>query len=238
MRGYTGAPQVPSYRRLQRIAGSSIGNKFLMAATGILLLFFLLGHLAGNLQVFLGREAVNAYAQWLHDRGGLLWTARIVLLAALLLHIYTALRLSLQNWTARPEGYRYEDTVEASWASRHMLLTGGVVFAYVVYHLLHFTFRVIDTGGMGATDAAGRLDVYGMVVQGFGHWAVASSYVAAQVVLGIHLWHAIGSVFQTLGWDQLTLRPLVRWLGPALAVLIAAGYISIPLAVWLGIVRP
>ncbi|MHC4492646.1 MAG: succinate dehydrogenase cytochrome b subunit, partial [Planctomycetota bacterium] len=183
MRGYTGAAQVSSYRRLQRIAGSSIGNKFLMAATGFLLLLFLIGHLVGNLQIFSGREAVNAYAKWLHDHGGLLWTARIGLLAISSLHIYTAIRLWLQNRDARPETYRHEDTLQASWASRHMLLTGIVVFAYVVFHLLHLTFRSIDTGGMGVMDAAGRLDVYGMLVSGFTHPAVAAAYIAAQVVL-------------------------------------------------------
>jgi len=236
MRGYTGAPQVPSYRRLQRIAGSSIGNKFLMAATGILLLLFLIGHLVGNLQIFQGREAVNAYAKWLHDHGGLLWTARIGLLAVFCLHIFTAIRLTVQNRKARPETYRYEDTLQASWASRHMLLTGIVVFAYVVFHLLHLTFRVIDTGGMGVADAAGRLDVYGMLISGFTHPAVAVAYVAAQVLLGIHVWHATASFFQTMGWDQPVLRRLVGWTAPTLAVLISAGYISIPLAVWFGIV--
>jgi succinate dehydrogenase / fumarate reductase cytochrome b subunit len=236
MRGYSGAPQVPSYRRLQRIAGSSIGNKFLMAATGILLLLFLIGHLVGNLQIFAGREAVNAYAKWLHDHTGLLWTARIGLLAILLVHVYTAIRLWLQNREARPEAYRHEDTLEASWASRHMLLTGIVVFAYLVFHILHLTLRVVDTGHMGVMDAQGRLDVYGMLIFGFRQPAVAGAYVVAMVVLGVHLWHATASFFQTMGWDQPALRRLVGWAAPTLAVLIAAGYIVIPLAVWFGIV--
>jgi succinate dehydrogenase / fumarate reductase cytochrome b subunit len=236
MRGYTGAPQVPSYRRLQRIAGSSIGNKFLMAATGILLLLFLIGHLVGNLQIFAGREAVNAYAKWLHDHRGLLWTARIGLLVIFVVHVYTAIRLTLQNREARPETYRHEDTLQASWASRHMLLTGLVVFAYLVFHLLHLTFRTIDTGRMGVMDAKGRLDVYGMLVSGFSNPAVAAAYLVAMVLLGIHLWHATASFFQTMGWDQPALRGLVGWAAPALAVFIAAGYIVIPLAVWFGIV--
>jgi succinate dehydrogenase / fumarate reductase cytochrome b subunit len=236
MRGYTGAPQVPSFRRLQRIAGSSIGNKFLMAATGVLLLLFLIGHLVGNLQIFSGREAVNAYAKWLHDHVGLLWTARIGLLAILLLHVYTAIRLWLQNREARPETYRHEDTLQASWASRHMLLTGIVVFAYLVFHILHLTLRVVDTGGMGVMDAAGRLDVYGMLITGFSQPAVAVAYIAAMILLGIHLWHATASFFQTMGWDQPALRRLVAWAAPTLAFLIAAGYIAIPFAVWIGLV--
>ncbi|MHC4971022.1 MAG: succinate dehydrogenase cytochrome b subunit [Planctomycetota bacterium] len=235
MRGYTGAPQV-SYRRLQRVAGSSIGNKFLMAATGILLLLFLIGHLVGNLQIFSGREAVNAYAKWLHDHGGLLWTARIGLLAIFFVHVYTAIRLTLQNREARPETYRHEDTLQASWASRHMLLTGIVVFAYLVFHILHLTLRVVDTGGMGVMDAQGRLDVYGMLISGFQQPAVAGAYLVAMVLLGIHLWHATASFFQTMGWDQPALRRLVGWAAPTLAFLIAAGYIVIPLAVWFGIV--
>jgi succinate dehydrogenase / fumarate reductase cytochrome b subunit len=235
MRGYTGAPQV-SYRRLQRVVGSSIGNKFLMAATGILLLLFVIGHLIGNLQIFAGREAVNAYAKWLHDHVGLLWTVRIGMLAILGLHVYTAFRLWLQNRAARPETYRHEDIVQATWASRHMLLTGIVVFAYLVFHLLHLTFREIDTGGMGVMDAKGRLDVYGMLVSGFQLPAVAVVYIASMVLLGIHLWHATSSAFQTVGWDQSAIRRVVAWVAPALAVLIAGGYIIIPLAVWFGIV--
>jgi len=235
MRGYTGAPQV-SYRRLQRVAGSSIGNKFLMAATGILLLLYLIGHLIGNLQIYSGREAVNAYAKFLHDNVGLLWTARVGMLVILALHVYTAIRLWLQNRAARPETYRHEDTLAASWASRHMLLTGIVVFAYLVFHILHLTLRVVDTGGMGVMDSAGRLDVYGMLVSGFSQPAVAVAYIVAMVVLGIHLWHATASFFQTMGWDQPAIRRLVAWAAPTLAFLIAAGYITIPLAVWFGIV--
>lgn len=235
MRGYTGAPQV-SYRRLQRIAGSSIGNKFLMAATGILLLLFLIGHLVGNLQIFAGREAVNAYAKWLHDHGGLLWTARIGLLVIFVVHLYTAIRLTLQNRAARPEIYRHEDNVQSTWASRHMLLTGLVVFAYLVFHILHLTLRVVDTGGMGVLDTQGRLDVYGMLISGFSHPAVAGAYVVAMILLGIHLWHATASFFQTMGWDQPAVRSLVGWAAPTLAFLIAAGYVVIPVAVWFGIV--
>lgn len=236
MRGYSGAPQVPSYRRLQRIAGSSIGNKFVMAATGVLLLLFLIGHLVGNLQVFAGQEAVNAYAKWLHDHGGLLWTARIGLLVIFGLHVYTSIKLTLQNRAARPETYRHEDTLQATWASRNMLLTGLFVLGYVVFHILHLTLRVVDTGGMGKMDAAGRADVYGMVVSGFSQPAVAILYVGAMVLLGIHLFHAVASFFQTMGWDQPAIRRLVGWVAPTVAVLIAAGYIVIPLAIWFGIV--
>jgi succinate dehydrogenase / fumarate reductase cytochrome b subunit len=229
----------PGARRgpLGRLAGASIGLKVVMAATGVLMFLFLLGHLSGNLLLFSGPDALNAYAQWLRDHPVLLWGARIGLLAALVAHMTAAVRLARTSRAARPQPYARKEWREATWASRHMLLTGLLVFAYVVYHLLHFTFHAIDTGAMGLRDAAGRLDVHAMVVAGFRNPAVALSYVAAQVVLGLHLWHGLPSFFQTMGWDHPLVRPMARRGGAALAALVALGYVSIPVAVWTGVVR-
>ena len=226
----------PAARRgpLERLAGSSLGRKYVMAITGLVMLGFLVGHLSGNLLVFAGADALNAYAQWLKDHPGLLWTARIVLLLALVAHMGAAMRLARENAAARPRAYAAKSWREASWASRHMLMTGLLVFLYVVYHLLHFTFHAIDTGGMGLKDAAGRVDVYSMVVEGFRVHDVEMTYIAAHVVLDVHIWHAVPSVFQTLGLDHKALRPLANKGGPALAVALAAGYIAIPVAIWAG----
>jgi succinate dehydrogenase / fumarate reductase cytochrome b subunit len=118
---------------------SSLGKKYLMALTGLLLIGFVVAHMSGNLLIYLGRDALNTYAQTLKAHPGLLWAARLSLLAIFLVHIFLALKLHFENSAARPSRYVYEDTLHASWASRHMLLTGLVLFAFIVYHLAHFT---------------------------------------------------------------------------------------------------
>lgn len=230
MRGYT------EPGRAARLLRSSIGAKFLMAVTGLLLLLFLFGHLTGNLLVFGGREAINGYADWLHAHPGLVWGARIGLLVLFTLHIALALRLTSENRDARSSRYRFDATVQATTASRTMILTGLLVLAYLVYHLLHFTLHVIPTGGMGKM-ADGHVDVYGMVVAGFQKPPIAISYFVAMVILGIHLWHAIGSAFQTLGWSHPAWNPVGRFLSIVIPLVVFVGYSSIPLSIWFGVVK-
>jgi succinate dehydrogenase / fumarate reductase cytochrome b subunit len=129
---------------LLRPLRSSLGAKYLMALTGVGLLGFVVAHMLGNLLIYAGPDALNSYAQSLKDHPGLLWTARTGLLAIFLLHLLLGFRLSAQNRSARGVRYVYEDTVQASWASRNMLLTGLVLFAFIVYHLAHFTFGVVQ----------------------------------------------------------------------------------------------
>lgn len=221
--------------RLRRLYATSIGAKMVMAVTGLLLFGFLVAHLLGNLLIFQGREAMNAYAQFLESKPAIVWPARAVLLAAFVLHVATAFRLWRENRTARPEPYRHEATVQATAASRTMILSGLVVGAFVVYHLLHYTFHVVPTGEVSLLD--GRRDVYGMVINGFSNGLVVASYVVAQVLLGFHLIHGSKSLFQTLGWKHDTVNPAIRLLAPALTILIVAGNIFIPLAVLSGLVK-
>jgi succinate dehydrogenase / fumarate reductase cytochrome b subunit len=225
---------------------TSVGSKYVMAVTGLGLMGFVLVHMLGNLQIFLGREALNDYGKHLEDLPALLWTARAGLLAIFLIHIVVGLRLWSSNRRARPERYVYEDTVQASWASRHMLLTGLVVLAFVVYHLLHFTFGVTDWEHFKRNTAQVPLytagdpartpeyDVAAMVVGGFRQWPVSVGYVLCQIVLGLHLWHGAGSWLQSLGLNG---RRWLRWVqgfGIAFALLIVVGNSSIPLAILLG----
>jgi succinate dehydrogenase / fumarate reductase cytochrome b subunit len=153
------------------------------------------------------------------------------------LHIAVAIRLWLANRAARGSRYAVEATVEASFASRHMLLSGLLVLAFVVYHLLHFTLGAIHPSHFGHHDDQGRHDVYRMVVLGFGQPAVAASYLAAMVVLGFHLIHGIRSLFETLGAHGAGLRAVVRSLALALVVLIVGGFCTVPLSILLGLVR-
>jgi succinate dehydrogenase / fumarate reductase cytochrome b subunit len=225
---------------------SSVGAKYVMALTGIGLIGFVVVHMMGNLLIYAGPDALNSYAQALKDKPALLWTARVGLLIIFVVHIVLGLRLTLQNKAARGTAYVYEDTVQASWASRHMLLTGLVLLAFVVFHLAHFTFGVITayqdpaTGTMvGYLDLHDvkdptRHDVYGMVVAGFRVTWIAILYVVAQVFLWLHLWHGGSSWFQSLGINHPAYNPVIRAVGPVLATAVLIGNSSIPLAVLAG----
>lgn len=222
---------------LQKFWQSSIGGKVIMAITGALLFVFLIGHLLGNLQLLLGRDAINHYAQWLHDRPGLVWAARIGLLVVFLLHVITGVRLSLRNRAARPVGYVHEDTVVASWASRSMLFTGITTLVFLIYHLLHFTVGGIGGGYELKLVDPHTLDVYAMMTHGFANPAIATVYIAFMVLLYFHLSHGMQSLMQTLGCNHGRYRPMIVKASFGLAVLIAGGNILLVLACLTGIVQ-
>ena len=219
---------------------STVGLKLLMAVTGILLILFLVAHLLGNLLVFQGREAMNAYAASLHAIPRLLWVARIGLLVVFVTHVWASIQLSRRNRAARPAGYARRRWLRTSLASRAMLVSGIVVFLYLVFHLLHFTLGVLQPSTFAAQlpqDANGHLDVYGMVVQAFEQPVFVVVYVAAVVLLAMHLSHAATSFFQTLGLSHPRYDRFFRGFGPVLATILAIGYIAIPLAVVAGLVH-
>jgi succinate dehydrogenase / fumarate reductase cytochrome b subunit len=225
-------------KQLIYVPKTSIGTKVLMALTGLGLLTFVFFHMVGNLQVYRGADALNRYAEALREAPVLLWTARIGLLAVFLAHIVEGVRLKLVNRAARPVGYLYEDTVRASYASRSMMLTGAVILAFVIYHLLHFTFGVIAPDHFDRLDAQGRRDVYSMVIHGFRHPLIALTYIVAQGFLGMHLFHGASSLFHSLGLRHPRYDRAVYWYGVLVSLTIVAGNISIPLAVWLGWIAP
>jgi succinate dehydrogenase / fumarate reductase cytochrome b subunit len=227
---------------------STLGSKYVMAVTGAGLIGFVIAHMLGNLQIFLGRQALNDYAHHLEEVPTLLWIARAGLLILFIVHIVFGVRLWTLSRRARPVRYVHEDTVQASWASRHMLLTGLVILAFVIYHLLHFTFGVTDpehfkrnpavTMYHPVADPAANpeYDVAAMVVGGFDreHWYISLAYVVAMVILGLHLWHGAGSWLQSLGLKNKRTMRLIDGLGAAVAVLIVIGNCSIPLAILAG----
>ena len=220
-----------------RLIRSSIGAKLVMALTGVLLLGFVVGHLLGNLQMFAGQDKFNEYAALLQGLGPGLWAVRSGLLVIFVLHVVTAFRLTRENKAARPKAYRIEQTDRATRASRSMLVTGLIILAYLVYHLAHLTLGWIYPTYHGLEDSLGRHDVYSMTVLGFQVWWITLTYAVAIVALGLHLGHGISSFFQTLGWNHPRYNDLITRLGPALAVLIVAGYLSIPLAVLAGVIQ-
>ena len=219
--------------RVKRFASTSIGSKAIVAITGLGLFLFLVAHLLGNLTLWAGRDAMNGYAEKLQSLGALLWIMRGGLLALFVVHLATALTLARQNKLARPVPYSRQATLQATWASRQMVLTGLLLLAFLIYHLLHFTFHVIPTGGIAHLEN-GHKDVYGMVVAGFSNPLIAISYMVANIVVGIHLIHGSRSLFQTLGWDHPVLKPIVNGLAPGLAIFVAGGNVLLPLSVLLG----
>jgi succinate dehydrogenase / fumarate reductase cytochrome b subunit len=219
---------------------SPIGSKAVMAITGLLLSLFVLAHMLGNLQIYLGPAAINAYAKGLKDMPALLWSARIGLLTLAVVHVGFAFRLHRQNEAARPVAYVHERTRKATWMSRHMVLTGLVILAFVVFHLLHFTVgKVVKADVFAAAhdhNGYGH-DVYFMFVKGFQDPLVTGSYLVAQVFLALHLMHGFSSLFQSLGLNHPRWDPLLRKLGPGLGILILVGNGSMPLMCLLGVVK-
>jgi succinate dehydrogenase / fumarate reductase, cytochrome b subunit len=216
---------------------SAVGKKAVMAVSGLVLFGFVLVHFIGNLKLYEGRDKLNNYAGFLREVGspalptsGLLWIARLVLLAAVVLHIWAAWQVSRMSWAARPAGYRRRDAVSASYASRTMRWGGVIVLLFVVYHLLHLTFGTVHPEFVEG-------DVYANVVTGFQVWWVSAFYIVAQVALGFHLYHGLWSLFQSLGWSQPRFNPWRRTFAHAFAWLITLGNISFPLAVLAGVIH-
>lgn len=223
---------------------SSIVRKGIVGITGGLLVLFVLGHMVGNLLIFLPPEAINEYAEFLHEagHGALIWIARAGLLTLFVVHLGVTISLKMENKKARPIGYAAHDPQVSGWASRHMLLTGIVVLLFVIYHILHFTIGVTDesTKWRNLVEGPNRphyLDVHSMVVYGFRDPFVASFYIVCQVILGLHLWHGGSSIFQSLGINRGPWRSFTSKVGPLVAMVVVVGNCSIPLAIQSGFVK-
>ncbi len=202
-----------------------------MAATGVVLYVYVLSHLIGNLQIYLGRQQINAYAKLLHSHYVMLWTARILLLAAVLIHIAVGARLWwLGRHVARPIPYFMKKDVPRAYASRTMMRSGMVILAFGVFHILHLT-----TGSLGLPFH--ELDVYGNLTAGFHIVWVALIYMATMVFLGMHLYHGLWTIFPLLGVSHPRYTGMLKWAAHIFAVLIAGGFISIPVAVLAGWLR-
>ena len=214
----------------KQYANSSIGSKSVVALTGLAMVGFIVAHLSGNLLIFAGPQAINAYSEWLHSKGSLLWVARLGLLAMVGLHIYFTIKLNLHNKNARPVQYAKKTYTKAKTTSRSMVLSGLVLLSYILYHLAHFTFRVTNP-------EFAQSDVYTMLVSSFRSPFVALSYVVGMLLLGAHLSHGISSLFQTLGLNHSKYNSLIRVIGPALGALLSIGFISIPVSVLLGVLN-
>ena len=211
---------------------STTGKKIVMAITGVILLLFVIGHMVGNLQIYEGRERLNAYGQLLHSLSEVLWAVRAVLIVSVVLHIIATVQLALRNKAARPVGYSRREAINSSYASRTMYWSGPIVLAFVIFHLLHLTAGYIVPGA-----AFIEGDVYHNVVSGFQVWWISAWYIFAICLLGLHLRHGIWSMFQSVGLNHPRFTPLLKQAALWITVIIVIGYISIPISVLLGLVK-
>ncbi len=216
--------------------GSALGKKAAMALSGLLLVGFVLGHMAGNLKAFLGAEKYNGYADWLREMGspllphnGALWIARVVLLGAVLVHIHSAWSLTRLSRKARPKRYYTLTAQQATYASRTMRWGGVIILLFVLYHLAHFTW-----GMSWAHPDFEPGNVHRNFVEGFRVWWVVAIYVVAQVALGFHLFHGFWSAFQTLGLNHERVNAWRRPLALSIALVVSLGNISLAVSVLMG----
>jgi len=216
---------------------TTIGKKALMAVSGIALFGFVLVHMLGNLKLYMGPEKMNHYGEFLREvgapffvHGQLLWIFRIVLLVAVVAHMWSAWSLTRQSWNARPDRYRVRTAIQATYASRTMRWGGVIIAFFVLYHLADLTFGWTREGFRAGQP-------YQNVVASFSNPLVAGLYVVANVMLGFHLFHGLWSLFQSLGWNNPKFNPWRRWFATAFAWIVTLGNVSFPVAVLAGIVR-
>lgn len=210
---------------LIRLCRSTIGQKVIVAVTGMILVLFLIAHVSGNLLYFAGKERLNAYSAFLHSRPVLLWGARLVLLASVVIHIGLTLRLARLRGHARPIGYQAGRSSVAGYATRTMILSGPLIAAFVVYHLLHFTTGTLHP------EPFREHDVHANVTLSFSNPAIAGIYIAAMIFLLGHLLHGIWSMLQTVGLSHPKYDTLIRRVCLLAALIIVIGFLSIPVYV-------
>ncbi len=239
---------------------SSLGKKYLMAISGAVLSLFVLGHMLGNLQVFLHPFYINDYAYHLqHLPYGLLWVIRLVLLTTIVVHIWTSVVLTIENMKARPEDYKHKSTAAATYAARTMRVSGVILFLFIVFHIAHYTTRQVPGQEFNSAivDASGHhyetevphvtpdghqvVDHYGqpkivhntkaMIIAGFSYWWVSAFYIVAMFLLSNHLRHGVSSMFQSLGLRNSGTLRCFNTVAWVYSVVVFVGYISIPVAV-------
>jgi succinate dehydrogenase / fumarate reductase cytochrome b subunit len=219
---------------------STIGKKVIMAVTGLLLVAFVIAHMLGNLQVFIGARKMNAYAAFLQSTGELLWIARLGLLAAVLLHILMAWQLTRIKQQARPIGYERREPQVSTIASRTMRWGGVLLLVFIVFHILHFTTGTVFPAA-SRPDAMypqfSHTDVYGNVISAFRTPWVVAFYVVSMLFLMLHLFHGAWSSVRTLGLNAPSRHPLQRRVATVIALVVWLGFTAVPVGVFFGVIR-
>jgi succinate dehydrogenase / fumarate reductase cytochrome b subunit len=223
------APGIAAPVRALRFWNTTIGKKAVMAVSGLILALFVLGHLIGNLQIFLGPDQFNGYARTLRHLPEIVWPVRAILLVMVLLHIWSSLQLAVVKSEARPVGYRKKQAAGSSYASRTMYWSGPIIAAFVIYHLMQFTF------GAGGTPYH-EFDAYGNVISGFRVPIVSIFYIVAMGLLCLHLRHGLWSLFQSLGFSHPRHTPAIQRAASLVSLFVFFGFSSIPVAVMLHVI--
>ena len=216
---------------------SSVGRKIIMALTGIVLIAFICVHLLGNSSIFIGPDALNAYAQKLHSLGPVVWIFRLVMLFVFVVHIIFGIQLSLENSAAKPEKNVQIKRLRTGFAAQTMVISGLVLLAFVVYHILHFTVRVPGMGVYEMNPATDMVNVYTMVVSGFHQAFTVLLYVVGMIFLALHVSHGFQSFWQSLGTNNDRTLPAFVSISKVFAVIVLLGYSSIPLLIIFGLVQ-
>ncbi len=213
---------------------STVGRKQIMAITGLLMLLFIVGHVAGNMKFFFGEEAFDHYSHWLRSllepllpHGWFLWMMRGGLTAAVVLHIWAATSLARQSRAARPVRYVKTANVQATYASRTMRWGGVIILLYLIFHLLDLSVGTVNPDFV-------RGAVFRNTQASFDRWYVSAFYILANGALCLHLYHGIWSMVQTLGANRPRYDMALRRLSQTVAVVIFLGFISLPIAVLVG----
>jgi succinate dehydrogenase / fumarate reductase cytochrome b subunit len=221
---------------LARLYHSTLGKKILVAITGAGLFLFVVGHMLGNLQFFLGPEVINRYGNFLQTSPEILWPVRIGLLAFVIVHIWATILLTVENREARDQAYEVKKVVAASLASRTMIWSGLIVAAFVGYHLAHFTLMITHPE-YRHLERNGVHDVYGMMVLGFSNCWISGFYLLGVGLLCMHLSHGVGAMFQSLGLKNEVYAVRIDASAKIVAVVLFLGYASIPISVLAGAVK-
>lgn len=216
---------------ISRLWRSSLGKKYIMAITGFGLFVFVIAHMLGNLQIYLGPDQINTYAETLKSMPALLWTVRLVLLVTVILHIVSGIQLAYANRSARSTPYSTSKVVASTFANRTIIWSGLIILAFIVFHLSHFTLGFVDPEYLDFQDAAGRHDVYRMMIVGFSNPLVSIFYIISMGLLLLHLSHGVSSIFQSLGLRSKKSFGFFDKLAKVSALLIFLGNSSIPLAI-------
>jgi succinate dehydrogenase cytochrome b subunit len=216
---------------------STIGKKYVMAVSGLIWFGYLIVHLWGNLKIYAGPTFLNDYGGFLRTVGEpffgfsqLLWVARIILIPAFIIHVWAAIQLTTRDNASRPTRYSMRKNLESTFASRTMIYGGLFILLFVIYHLLDFTFGTVNPSFEDG-------NIYHNVIASFHQPIVVVFYVLAMIAVGLHLWHGVWSLFQTLGWNTARANRLIRNFATFAAVLLTLGNISIPIAVLTGFVK-
>ena len=218
---------------------TSVGKKVLMAVTGFIIFGFVVVHILGNLQLFLGPDALNQYAQFLQNLGPVKWAVRLLLAISVLVHIVSATQVTLQNWAARPQKYTVQRFQETTYAARTMWLGGPIIGLFVIYHLLHFTTGHCHPAREGfVPNADGVVNVYNNVVLGFQDSLASGVYIFTMLLIGLHLYHGLWSMMQSVGLNHPKYNHWRKAFAVVFALFIAGAGISLPVSVLLGLVTP